>query len=139
MTREQTGLRLAAAITMGFGLTTAVAALPAAAGFTVWVVDLLIWPLNGAESGADPVTRLMFAIGGGVLTAWGLMIWTLAGSPMDRDPALMRSIIRRSVLAWFVVDSTASLLAEAPFNLVGNLLFVALLLVPTLLDRRVVA
>ena len=133
MTPEQKGLRLAAAITSSFGVATALAAYPPLSAPIVMLADLLIWPLNGAETGADPVARLMFAVGGGMLAAFGWVVWQLAGTPMTRDPVATRSLIRQAVLVWFCVDSTGSVLADAAANVVGNVVFLALLLGPTFL------
>jgi hypothetical protein len=133
MTPEQKGLRLAAAITGAFGLATALAAHPSLSAPIVMLADLLIWPIDGAETGSDPVARLMFAIGGGMLAAFGWMVWQLAGTPMTRDPVTTRSLIRQAVLVWFCVDSTGSVLADAATNVVGNVPFLALLLGPTFL------
>lgn len=132
MTREQRGLRFAAGVTMGFGLMTALAALPQLAAPTVMLADILIWPVDGAETGSLPEARLLYAIAGGVLTGWGWMIWLLAGEAMDRQPELVRAIIRQSLLLWFAVDSTGSVLAGAPLNVLANGAFLALFLVPTL-------
>ena len=134
MTREQRGLRFAAGVTMGFGLMTALGALPQLAAPTVMLADILIWPVDGAETGSLPEARLLYAIAGGVLTGWGWMIWLLAGEAMDRQPGLVRSIIRQSLLLWFAVDSTGSVLAGAPLNVLANGAFLALFLVPTLLQ-----
>lgn len=134
MTREQRGLRFAAGVTMGFGLMTALAALPQLATPTVMLADILIWPVDGAETGSLPEARLLYAIAGGALTGWGWMIWLLAGEAMDRQPGLVRAIIRQSLLLWFAVDSTGSVLAGAPLNVLANGAFLALFLVPTLLQ-----
>ena len=134
MTREQRGLRFAAGVTMGFGLMIALAAQPQLAAPTVMLADILIWPVDGAETGSLPEARLLYAIAGGVLTGWGWMIWLLAGEAMHRQPGLVRSIIRQSLLLWFAVDSTGSVLAGAPLNVLANGAFLALFLVPTLLQ-----
>lgn len=134
MTREQRGLRFAAGVTMGFGLMTALAALPQLAAPTVMLADILIWPVDGAETGSLPEARLLYAIAGGVLTGWGWMIWLLAGEAMERQPELVRTVIRQSLLLWFAVDSTGSVLAGAPLNVLANGAFLALFLVPTLLQ-----
>ncbi|NJM83823.1 MAG: hypothetical protein HC844_16445 [Tabrizicola sp.] len=139
MTSEQKGLRLAAGITMAFGLTTALAAYPPTAGFTVMLTDLLVWPMDGAETGGSAEARLLYAIAGGVLVGWGWLIWQLAGDAIVRNPDGIRMLIRQSVMAWFAVDGIASLLAGAPLNLVGNLVFLALFLIPTALPGRSVS
>ena len=137
MTKEQKGLRLAAAVTMLTGLSITLAAYPPLAAPLRLLADLVIWPLDGAETLGGSDTRLMLAIGGGLMTGWGAMIWQLAGAALARAPDLVRPIIRNSVLIWFAVDSTASVMAGGPLNLIGNLAFLALLLWPLRLARDV--
>ena len=100
------------------------------------LADLLIWPLDGAQTGAASETRLMLAIGGGVMAGWGWMIRQLAGAPMARDPAGMRGLIRQSAVLWFVIASTGSVLAAAPLDAVANLGFLALFRFPMARGQR---
>lgn len=130
MTSEQKGLRLAAGVTMLTGLALALAALPALNMAVRLLADVVIWPMNGAETLAASETRLALAIGGGVMLGWGLMIWQLAGEPLVRAPEAVRAIIRTSILGWFCVDSAASVAAGAALNVLSNLVFLALFLVP---------
>ena len=133
MTSEQKGLRFAAGVMMAFGLSTALAAVPRLGVPIVTLTDILIWPLDGAETGTTPEARLLYAILGGVLTGWSWMIWRLAGAAMANAPEVTRSIIRQSVLVWFVVDSTGSVLAGAPWNVPANCIFLAMFLIPMLM------
>lgn len=137
MTLEQKGLRLAAGVTMLTGLALALAALPALNMAVRLLADLLIWPMNGAETLAASETRLALAIGGGVMLGWGLMIWQLAGEPLERAPHAVRAIIRTSILSWFVVDSAGSIAAGAALNVLPNLVFLGLFLVPLRRGRAV--
>jgi hypothetical protein len=130
MARRQTGLKLAAAVTIGFGLLTAAAAYVPWQGPTLLLADILIWPMDGLQTGDSDVTRLMFAIGGGVLAGWGVLMWMLATEGLARVPDLARRMVITSALTWFVVDSTASVLADAPWNVAGNIPFLAMYLWP---------
>lgn len=130
MTSEQKGLRFAAGVTMVTGLALALAAIPALNIGVRLLTDLLVWPFNGAETLAASETRLALAIGGGVMLGWGLMIWQLAGEPLERTPDAVRGIIRASVLGWFLVDSAGSVAAGAALNILPNLVFLALFLLP---------
>jgi hypothetical protein len=130
MTNEQKGLRLAALVTILSGLALAISAWPPVSGPLRLLTDLVLWPIDQTETLAARETRLLLAIAGGVIAGWALMIWQLAGAPLVRDPGTIRGIVRQSVLTWFVIDSTASIVAGAPLNLLGNLVFVALFLVP---------
>ncbi|MCU0827057.1 MAG: excinuclease ABC subunit A [Tabrizicola sp.] len=139
MTAEQKGLRFAAGVTCLTGLALALSAWPPLAAPLRLLADLLIWPLDSAQTLAAAETRLMLAISGGVLAGWGAMIWQLAGSPFARSPAEVRRVILISVLTWFVIDSAASVLAGATLNVAANLVFLALFLVPMRLARRTAA
>jgi hypothetical protein len=130
MTSEQKGLRFAAGVTMATGLALALAAVPALNLPVRLLTDLLVWPVDGAETLAASETRLGMAISGGVLVGWGLMIWQLAGEPLARMPEMVRAIIRTSMLTWFVVDSAGSVAAGAALNVVANLVFLVLFLIP---------
>ena len=136
MTHEQTGLRLAAAATIGFGLILALATVPILAAPARFLGDILIWPLDGAERLASTETRLMLAIAGGVMAGWGWLIWQLAGEALAQNPDRTRRLIRQSLLLWFAVDSTTSIAAGVPLNVIGNLVFAALFLLPMRRDRR---
>lgn len=138
MTSEQKGLRFAAGVTVVTGLALALASVPALALPVRLLADLLVWPFDGAETLAASETRLAFAIGGGVLLGWGLMIWQLAGEPLARAPEAVRGIIRTSVVGWFLVDSAGSIAAGAALNVLPNLVFLALFLLPLRKARPVV-
>lgn len=139
MTSEQKGLRFAAGVTVVTGLALALAAVPALNLPVRLLTDLLVWPVDGTETLAAPETRLGMAISGGVLVGWGLMIWHLAGEPLARMPGEVRAIIRTSLLTWFVVDSAGSVAAGATLNVLPNLVFLALFLIPMRGARGAVA
>lgn len=132
MTQERTRrwLRFASATVIGFGLLTALGAHPTTGRAVIFLADLLLWPLDGAETGDAGETRLIAAIAGGVMAGWGWMLWGLTGEGMDRAPELSRRLILGSVALWFLIDSTGSLAAGAPLNILGNLVFLAMFLWP---------
>jgi hypothetical protein len=130
MTSEQKGLRLAAGVTAITGLALALSALPALNLPVRLLADVLLWPLDQGQSLDARETRLAFAIAGGVMAGWGMMIWHLAAEPLQCAPEATRTIIRSSALTWFLVDSLASVAAGAPLNILGNVVFLALFLLP---------
>jgi hypothetical protein len=130
-------LKCASAVLMiGFGLMFALAAHPATAGLATVFLDALIWPLDGAQSFEAQETRIVTAIGGGITVGWGVLVWMVAGHIMPENPALGRDILVKSLLAWFVVDSTASILAGVPQNAAANALFLLVFLYPLLRMER---
>ena len=126
--RTQTGVKVAAAIVAGVGLVIAVAAWPQLSGPVVFLADLLIWPLDGAQTLAAPETRVFMAIAGGVMVGWGVTLWKLAVYLMPNDAAAVRQITMTGLYCWFAVDSIGSVMAGVPLNAVANIGFVALFL-----------
>jgi hypothetical protein len=130
-------LKCASAVLMiGFGLMFALAAHPATAGLATFFLDALIWPLDGAQSFGGQETRIVTAIGGGIAVGWGVLVWMVAGHILPENPALGRGILVKSLLAWFVVDSTASILAGVPQNAAANIVFLLAFLYPLMRMER---
>lgn len=138
MTQEKTigWLKFGSALTIFFGALIAAAAVPALSGPVQYLADLIFFPLDGLQSVAAQETRLMNAIGGGVMVGWGLMLWMLATELYPKKPALARKIIMTSIIAWFIIDSGGSVLAGAPLNALGNTSFLLIFCLPLWLASR---
>jgi hypothetical protein len=136
MTSEQKALRLVGALTIAFGILCALGAHPALGGFTYQMIDLVLWPAERATGAVTGEARLLYAVTGGLAAGLGWVTWVLAGEGLSRAPELARKTIAGSALTWFAVDSTASVAAGAPLNVVGNLAFLALFLVPLWRGQR---
>lgn len=87
-----------------------------------WTLDLLAWPLDGAETFADPTTRFLSALTGGFLLGWGVLIWCLSGAAYDAAPEPIRKAVLTGLLAWFVLDSAGSIASGNPSNVGFNVL-----------------
>ena len=124
--QSATWLKWASAIVIGFGLLIALAVLPPAALPVMFLMDLVFWPMDGAQSVAMPEVRLTFAISGGIMTGWGIVLWQLSARLYPREPDLGRSLILTSLGTWFVVDSLGSIIAGAPLNALFNVGFLVL-------------
>jgi hypothetical protein len=127
---RKTLLQAASIVTAATGLATALAALPATAFPMTLLADVILWPFDGANSLAATETRLLAAIGGGVMAGWGLMMLTLVNRLFLTDPALTKGILMTGVVSWFAIDSSASVLAGAPLNILPNVVFLALFAIP---------
>lgn len=138
MTQEQAAswLKFGAAFVVVFGLLMAAASVQSLAAPVAWMLDLVFFPLDGAQTMADPVVRLLSAICGGVMVGWGAMIWLLVARLLPRDPTLVRQLILTGICAWFVVDSTGSVLSGGHWNVLGNLGFLLLFVVPAAQLRK---
>jgi hypothetical protein len=125
-----TQLKLAAVVTTGFGILTALAAWPATNGIIGWFTDVVFWPFDGSQTLRAPETRLFCAISGGVLTAFGVLLWQLATRLYPVDPQLTRTLVLSSAFSWFAVDSIGSIAATAPGNALLNIPFLLMLILP---------
>lgn len=132
MSHEKTvnWLKAASGIVIGFGLVTVLGALPATSAPVILLVDLVFWPVDDLQRVSAPETRLLWAISGGILTGWGVLLWQISTRLYPQDPALARTLILSSVSVWFVVDSLGSIAAGAPLNAVLNIGFLLLFFVP---------
>ena len=130
MTREQRILILNSEIIMGFGLIFAIAAWAPVYPFVAFFFDVAHWPFHAAPDALGPSERLMIAISGGLTVGLGAMIFGLAREVLPVAPVEARRVIRWGAWGWFAVDSTFSVVAGSPFNVVLNLSFLAMMVVP---------
>lgn len=126
--RTQIWVKAGSAVIIGFGLIVAAASLPPLSGPLSLLADLIIWPLDGLQTLDTTETRVLSAIGGGVMFGWGLTLWKVAQHVVPKDLKAARSIAMAGIYGWFAVDSIGSIMAGAPLNAVLNISFVLLFL-----------
>lgn len=97
-----------------------------------WFTDLAYLPVGGDHPVHGDAARLYTAICGGVLVGWGTSILLVTKHVFRNDPSAGRTIILPSVVAWFLVDSTGSIMAGVWFNAILNLSFLLILVIPIL-------
>ena len=114
----------------------AAAAVPAMSGPVQFLADLIFFPLDGLQSVAAEETRLISAIGGGVMVGWGVMLWMVSTQLYPKEPVLAGKIIMTSIVVWFVIDSAGSVLAGAPLNALGNVSFLLIFCLPLWWSRK---
>ena len=83
-------------------------------------LDLLSWPIDGAQDFSAPTTRFLSALTGGFLFGWGVMIWCLSQWVYDKAPELVRRSVIVGLVAWFVLDSSGSVASGNPSNALIN-------------------
>lgn len=132
-------LKASTVFTIGFGLFMVAAAVPALSAPMTFFLDLVFYPLDGTPTWTDPATRLLGAIGGGVMVGWGATMWLVITRLAQREPGLASSMILAGVCVWFVADSTGSILSGAHWNAVANIGFLLIFLIPALQLRRALA
>lgn len=114
-------LIITAIVVGSFGPVFFLGTMPATAEPARWTLDLLSWPLDGAQSYDFPTLRFLSALTGGFLLGWGVMIWCLRVWVYDIAPEPVRRVVLTSVLAWFVLDSTGSITSGNPSNVLFNI------------------
>ena len=129
-------MKTAAALVVGFGVLALLGTHPATAEPLRVLIDMVFWPLDGMETLSAPATRLVCAIGGGLMVGWGLMLWQVVTRLYPRDPELARTMILTSIGAWFIVDSAGSIAAGAPVNGVLNIGFLLAFAIPLWRPKR---
>jgi len=123
-------IKAGAAITCGFGLLMAAAAIPALQWPTEFLLDLIFFPVDQGQTMDTSSSRLLTAITGGLMTGIGVMLWVVATELCPRDPALGRRLILLGIGSWYVVDSSMSVAAGAPLNVLFNTGFLLIFVVP---------
>ncbi|MEM6461020.1 MAG: hypothetical protein AAF724_03810 [Pseudomonadota bacterium] len=129
-------LRFATALVIASGLFCLSGALPATSAATLYALDLVFWPLDGTPGEMTPQANVLWAISGGLVAGWGILIWQVVTHVYVSNPSVGRSMILTSVVTWFVLDSAGSVAAGAPMNALFNVGFLALYAVPLLRPVR---
>ena len=123
-------LKVGAAVTLGFGLLIGAAAIPALQGPVNLMVDLIYFPVDAGQSVDTVSARLFSAITGGLMVGLGVMLWVVATELCPREPALGRRLILLGIGSWYVVDSSMSIAAGAPLNVLFNTGFLLVFVLP---------
>ncbi len=118
------------------GLLWASGAAPGFDAPTQWAFDFLDWPIDGRPGAPTPLSKLMSAIGGGVLVALGVINWLLVAPAVETGDRRILNAALASMLTWFAIDSAGSVLSGAAPNVVFNLIILALYVIPIIAARR---
>jgi hypothetical protein len=86
-----------------------------------WTLDLLAWPIDGAQVYSDGAMRFLSALTGGFLFGWGVMILAIRQYLYDIAPEATRRVVLTSLISWFILDSIGSVFAGAQSNVVFNI------------------
>ena len=129
-------LKTGSILLIGFGLLCFLSLFTPVAAIGRGLIDFVIWPIDGAQSFSATETRLLLAIGGGLMVGWGEMLWLVTTLVYRNDPALGRKLILPAILAWFVIDSAGSVLAGVGLNAILNVSFLVIFGMPLLAARR---
>lgn len=131
-------LKLAAVVTMGFGAIIMLGAHPTT-DIALRFMNSFIFlaPFDTAARIINDDGTLLSAVLGGVMIGWGAMIWQVTQHVLPENPRLAKRLILPPLTLWFIADSSASLVSAAPFNVVLNIAFFAMFLLPLFRIRAV--
>ena len=124
-----TQLKIASIGTIGFALMIAFGAHERTDGPLRWFADLLFWPLGDPQVLTNEA-QLLAAILGGIMASWAVLVWMLTNALADEQPLLLRRLILTVMAIWFVIDSAGSIASGGWLNVVGNIGFLALFVLP---------
>ncbi len=99
-------------------------------------LDILSWPVDGAQNYEGATTRFLSALTGGFLLGWGVTIWSLSGTLHDIAPELVRRAVLTGLLSWFVLDSAGSIASGNASNAGFNVLVLLVAVGPLWLPAR---
>ncbi|GBE24796.1 hypothetical protein BMS3Bbin02_01071 [bacterium BMS3Bbin02] len=112
-----------------FGAVIGLASIPATSGPALFLIDLVLWPIDGGQV-VTPEMRIMSAVLGGVMLGFGTALLVLVAKAYPRDPELVRTVTLAGAWVWFAADSVGSVAAGAPANVLLNIGFLAAFVVP---------
>ena len=125
----ETQLKLASIFTLGFALMIAFGSHELTDGPLRWFADLLFWPLGDPQIVTNEA-QLLAAILGGIMASWAVLVWMLTDALAAEQPLLLRRLILAMMAIWFVIDSAGSVASGGWLNVIGNLGFLALFVLP---------
>jgi hypothetical protein len=117
-----------------FGLLALAASHRSFDGPWALLFDAIRWPLDGKQGQFSTEARVLNAVLGGIMVAWSLLLyWLIRGPIPNQVPGAKRAYVS-SVALWFILDTGGSLAAGWVQNAALNLVFLAGLLLPLLIN-----
>ena len=129
-----TWLKAASLITVATGLVSVLASSPSTQGLWLFLLDLLTWPVDGQPSGFQNEAFILNAVLGGVMIGWGTLMFLLS-KELHTSVHLVKPM-KIALLFWFVSDSAGSLAAGVPGNVVLNITFITMFMIPIYFLQR---
>ena len=131
-------LLTASALMVLMGTVMGVLSATAITAFTA-LLDPIFWPDAGPDAGTVRFQRYVIGGAGGVMAAWGILLYTVARGTLGRLDQGALNALAASAIAWFVLDSAAKIAAGAPLFVAGNVPLLVALLLPLVRGPRMPA
>lgn len=119
-----------------FGLIALAASHPSGAAPWGFFFDLVRWSFEPGPYQFDEDAQLLNGVSGGLLIGWGVVLTWLSFGPIARGDEGARRAAIIGILAWFAADSTGSILSGTPGNIILNLGFLAVFMIPLVMIGR---
>jgi F0F1-type ATP synthase assembly protein I len=129
-------LKLASLVFIFFGGLSALAVIPILSGPQKFLGELIYLDFDGSITIQTQAELLLTSILGGILVGFGVLLWQLVDKFYQSSPKEVARVIVIGLSAWYVVDTTASIISGAPFNLVLNAGLLGMFLVPLYLSKQ---
>jgi len=128
MTQQQSTMRVAGIGLIATGAFFALAALPLLHPLAHIFLQVAYWPMQAVPPEITTPIPLLVAISGGLTAGLGGMMWALGTYVAADGPEAAAKVTSIAAWVWFVTDSSGSVIAGAPFNVVLNLGFLFVML-----------
>jgi hypothetical protein len=115
-------LKITAIVVGSFGPVFFLGAMLATAEPARLTLDILSWPIDRVQNYEASTTRFLSALTGGFLFGWGILIWRLRLWVFDAAPEGVRKALVISLLSWFALDSSGSILSGNASNVIFNII-----------------
>lgn len=122
----QRGLFLAAIFTEVTGVLLVIGSL------IPGVLDPLVSLVFNEQVAVDAPARLGLGIAGALMVGWAATLALLVRSIDELSPRLLGTATAVGVMSWYLLDGLVSIANGAALNIVGNTLFLVILLLPAL-------
>ncbi len=129
-------LIISAIVIAFFAPAFALGSVESTSGLARWGLDILSWPVDGAQTYSDPTTRFLSALTGGFLFGWGMMIFFLRQWVFDAKPEGVRKAVLWGTLCWFILDSGGSYASGHVSNVFFNVIVLLAIVGPMWVPAR---
>lgn len=100
------------------------------------LLDTMVWPIDGSHDQLDKNTRLLSAIGAGLLVSQAVFFLYVVIPELKRGNTQILRGTTLAVIAWFVVDSVGSVSSGVMSNVVFNSFYLVCLIIPLRMAAR---
>ena len=98
--------------------------------------DDLFWPGSTPDVGTQQLRLWFSGVLGGTIAGWGLTLAFLVNGPFKRKEKWSKDAIVAGLALWFVLDTFMSLYTQAYFNVVFNVLAIAIAGLPLAMTSK---